>query len=251
MKVITVATHSQAYFPVLEESARLNNIELIVLGWGEKWGGFGWKLKLLKNYFQTQPPNEIVIVVDGFDTFIISNLDEIIQKFKEINKPMICAAERKHHNYIWNIVYERIFNKRNSYPQTPTIYNYLNAGAWITSSGYILDLLKDVPLHNTTNDQALFTYLYINEKIAIDYECKIFTCIRNESDLLYTNGRYENIFTKEYSCIIHAPADVSMKNLIHYMGYTPVKYYFYQRVWKYLYSIFGFWGNELFKQEKP
>ncbi len=248
MKIITVATHSQAYFPVLKESARKNNINLVVLGWGEKWAGFGWKLKLLKDYLYTLSHDEIILVLDAFDTIIISNTNEIIKKFKGINKPIICAAERKHYSRIWNWAYEKIFNKDGHYPQTPTGYSYLNAGAWMSSTGYALSMLDKASLENTTNDQTLFTHLYTKGHIFIDYGCEIFTCIRKESDLLHINRRFKNVFTQTYPCIIHAPADVSMKNSVKCMGYQPVRYTVLQRAWKYIYSVYAFWGTNSIKQ---
>ncbi|MCB8977579.1 MAG: hypothetical protein H6657_09180 [Ardenticatenaceae bacterium] len=78
MQVITVATHSQGYFPLLADTCRNNNIELVVLGWGERWKGFGWKLGLLKKHFESVSSNEIVLVLDGFDTILVSHPIQII-----------------------------------------------------------------------------------------------------------------------------------------------------------------------------
>lgn len=250
MKIITVATHSQAYFPVLQESAKRHGIGLIVLGWGQKWSGFGWKLQQLKNYLDSLPQDEIIVVLDAFDTLISSNIGEIEKKFGNINTNMLCASERKHHSYIFNLAYEKIFNNRNGYPQTPTPYIYLNAGAWISFAGYALNLLKMVNIKNTTNDQELFTYLYLNGYISIDYGCEIFTCIREENDLLYINQIFQNKFTKTYPCIIHAPADVSMKKITSLLGYSPINYNLKQRAWKYIYSTCAFFGNKSFKKCK-
>ncbi len=44
LHVVTVLTHADGYFPALCLSARLLNVDLKILGWGEKWGGFRWKL---------------------------------------------------------------------------------------------------------------------------------------------------------------------------------------------------------------
>jgi hypothetical protein len=77
MKIITVATHSQAYFPALKDSARRYNVDLIVLGWGEKWLGFGWKLRMIRDYLKSLSGDEIVMVIDAFDTLITSDVNEI------------------------------------------------------------------------------------------------------------------------------------------------------------------------------
>ena len=105
MKIITVATHSQAYFPVLQESAKRHDITLVVLGWGQKWSGFGWKLQKLKDYIEFLPRDEIVVVLDAFDTLISAKVDELEKKFRKLNTPMLCASERKHNSYIFNWAY--------------------------------------------------------------------------------------------------------------------------------------------------
>ena len=80
IKFITVATHSDFYFPVLKESCLKNNIELIVLGFGEKWKGFTWRFDLLRKYISKLDPDEIIIVGDAFDVIIL-NTNDIINKF--------------------------------------------------------------------------------------------------------------------------------------------------------------------------
>lgn len=249
MKIITVATHSQAYFPALKESAQRNTIDFVVLGWGEKWAGFGWKLKLIKNYLDGLPADETVLVIDAFDVLISSGSEEMESKFQRLNQPLVCAAERKHFSRIWNWAYELIFNKDGDYPDTVTIYNYLNAGSWMSTAGYALDLLNHAALENAVNDQALFTYLYTKGHVSIDYNCEIFTCIRTHRDLKYTNNRFQNKFTQTYPCIIHGPADVSMKKLISQLGLKPVNYSIRQHIWKYAYSIYAFRGSNRFNKD--
>ena len=248
MKIITVATHSQGYFPILASSCKRHNIELTILGWGDKWKGFGWKLMLLKKYFESLANDERVLVLDGFDSFIISDSNEILHKIEQLNKPIVCAAERRHANTMWNAAYEKIFNSDGLYPSTPTVYHYLNAGGWITTAGYALELLNNPWIRNSTNDQAFLTYLYLKEKVFIDYNCEIFTCIRRESDLTLTKNRFKNVFTNSYPCIIHAPADVSMRGLVSQLGYEAIQYNIVKRAWKYLYSGYAFWGSKSYKK---
>lgn len=243
MKIITVATHSQAYFPVLEESAKRYGVDLVVLGWGEKWQGFGWKLKLIKDYLGLLSLDETVVVLDAFDTFISGDIDELEKKFKKLNIPMLCASERKHKNPVHNWVYEKIFNNKNDYPKTPTGYNYLNAGTWISSAGYVLRLLNMATIGNTTNDQKLLTSLYLRGYVSIDYNCELFTCIKSEFDLSCSSKGLKNRFTETYPYVIHAPIDVSMKKVLSLLEYNPINYTLKERAWKYAYSILAFWGN--------
>jgi hypothetical protein len=56
MKLVTVATHNDKYFPALQESCDRLGYNLVILGWGEKWQGFAWRFKLVRDYLETQPP---------------------------------------------------------------------------------------------------------------------------------------------------------------------------------------------------
>lgn len=38
MRLVTVATHSERYFPYLLESCKRVDAKLDVLGWGQPWG---------------------------------------------------------------------------------------------------------------------------------------------------------------------------------------------------------------------
>lgn len=73
MKLVTVATHSERYFPYLELSAKRNGHDLVVLGWGEKWQGFAWKFMLMLEYLKTLKPDEIVCFVDAYDVVILED----------------------------------------------------------------------------------------------------------------------------------------------------------------------------------
>ena len=60
MKLISIATHSDFYFPFLKKSCKRYDSELIVLGLGQPWPGFSFKSKLIKEYLQEMNDNEII-----------------------------------------------------------------------------------------------------------------------------------------------------------------------------------------------
>ena len=66
-KVITYATHSQGMFDELKKRYP----DLVVLGWGEKWTGYTDKSKAVIKYIEKMNDDDIVIVIDGFDSKII------------------------------------------------------------------------------------------------------------------------------------------------------------------------------------
>jgi hypothetical protein len=81
MKLVTVATHSERYFPYLKLSAEKYGHELVVLGWGEKWKGFVWRFELMREYLKNLDPNEIVCFIDAFDVVILQDPQTIEAKF--------------------------------------------------------------------------------------------------------------------------------------------------------------------------
>ena len=77
MKIIIYATHSYGTFPEL-----IKNENVVVLGYGDTWGGFIKKAKTITRYLETLPPEEIVVILDGFDSVIkkTENAEEVLEQ---------------------------------------------------------------------------------------------------------------------------------------------------------------------------
>ena len=65
MKIIIYATHPEGTYNEL-----IKNPDVVVLGMGDKWEGFVKKGKTIKDYLETLPEDEIVVIADGFDSYI-------------------------------------------------------------------------------------------------------------------------------------------------------------------------------------
>lgn len=65
MKLIIYATHSFGTYETL-----IQHPDVICLGFGTKWQGFIHKSKVISEYLEQLPDDEIVAVIDGFDTYI-------------------------------------------------------------------------------------------------------------------------------------------------------------------------------------
>ena len=66
MKIIIYATHSFGTFETLKQHP-----DIVILGYGTKWNGFIEKAKVIKKYISTLPNDEVVCVIDGFDSYIL------------------------------------------------------------------------------------------------------------------------------------------------------------------------------------
>jgi hypothetical protein len=86
MHLVTVATHSDGYLPYLKKSCNRFKAELTILGWGQKWTGYSFKLKVMKEYLTNIKDNEIVCFIDSFDVILLRPLDELENIFITYSK---------------------------------------------------------------------------------------------------------------------------------------------------------------------
>jgi len=234
-KVIAFGTNKQAYYDLFIESCNRYKIEPVILGWNEKWVGFGKKSMMIREYLKCLPEEEIVISVDPFDVIFLCGLEEIEEKFNKFQAFFLCGALNlgKFRGAIYN--YE--FNKTSkSIPVTPTNYNFLNTGTWISRAGYagyLIDELVNIhQMSETSMDQQLITGLYIQKqyKIDIDWNCEIFhnllfkdfiTRKPDLKDLEFNGMRIINTASRSKPCILHASGNAKMNGLALKLGYDP------------------------------
>ncbi len=92
--VVTVANKSDGYYEILKQSCIRNGCELITLGFGEKWEGFVWKYKKLREFINTIKLDDIVVFVDGFDVIMVDHIDIFMERYKKFDKSIILPDRR-------------------------------------------------------------------------------------------------------------------------------------------------------------
>ena len=233
--VIAYGTEKQAYFSLFMESCHRFGIEPVILGWGEKWTGSSEKLYAICSYIKDLPPDEIVLSVDPFDVIFLSDLGEIESKFRQTGKSFLCGALKLRSFNAF--VYDHEFNRTPwPTPDTPTSYNFLNAGTWISTAGYAHNLLNGLinagQLSPSVMDQEVFTGIYITDKtqIDIDWQCHLFynllfsdfvTRRPDLTDFQYQDGRIRNSSTGSKPSLLHASGNVIMRDIALSLGYEP------------------------------
>jgi hypothetical protein len=233
--VVGFGTGRQAYYDLFRESCKRYGIDPVILGWDEKWIGFGKKSMMIREYIKNLPEDEIVISVDPFDVIFLCGLDEIENKYNKMEPSFLCGALKlgKFNGAIYN--YE--FNKTDKkIPGTPTNYKFLNTGTWISRAGYacylIDELVNKYHMSETSMDQQLLTGLYIQNSfnIDIDWKCEIFhnllfkdfiTRRSDLKDLEFNDHRVINTASDSMPCILHASGNADMKGLALRLGYDP------------------------------
>ena len=86
MKLASVVTHEDAYFPYLLLSCKRYNTCLDVVGWGEEWKGFRWRLEKMLGYLQSLDDHEVVCFVDGHDVILLRPLEEMEELFRVLTR---------------------------------------------------------------------------------------------------------------------------------------------------------------------
>lgn len=234
-QVIAYATSREGYYDLFMASCKRYKVEPVILGWGEKWIGSGNKLMAICAYLEGLKEDDIVISVDPFDVLFLCGLPEIETKFRNMNIQFLCGALKL--GGFNKTVYGLEFNRTNNpTPETPTHYNFLNAGTWISYAGYACRLInyltKKLKMSEDDTDQEWLTHLYINNKtdIDIDWKCEIFhnllfkdfiTRRPDLKDLIFNKTRVSNSSTGTQPCILHASGNTPLRNIAMKLGYDP------------------------------
>jgi len=208
---IETNSHSNVEFGLVE-SARINNIDLHIIGRGYKWEGFITKFKILKDYLPTVQ-SELVCLTDSRDVYYMTTAKKIYNTFiKNFSKDSIVF------NGETNCFPEKDFAQL--HPNQNKKYKYLNSGCVIGNPKLLLEVVNEC-LHLYENckindDQYLLQEVFLSgdyeDNFTIDYDCKIFQCIWDEDwgrsnnfDLVYTKEEIYNRLTDTYPLIFHYP----------------------------------------------
>lgn len=91
MYIITYATHSERYYPLLKK----NGPDIINLGLDKKWNGWYYRIQAVIEFCEKLHPREVVCFIDGFDTLILSQFpeSEALEKFHESNCEILFSAD--------------------------------------------------------------------------------------------------------------------------------------------------------------
>ena len=176
--VLTYATHAGGTFNLMVDDSKKNGINLQVLGWGEKWTGFYGKLRAIEEQIYKFDDNDIVIVIDAFDTRINHGMDKIQtvynNDFRNVDllfskSPDMVFAPNKY----WNkYLYEKCFN------------GLLNAGLYLGRVEILKKLYKNMlAIQEITNS---------DDQRAINYLSKKFNMVADEHNKMFLNVEYRD-----------------------------------------------------------
>ena len=224
VKLVTIATHDDGYFKWLKLSCERFNTKLYVIGWGEKWQGFKWKLIKIFEFLKNEDPNELICFTDAYDTLLLRPLNEIEEYYNYINKltnKKIIVSSEDIKNPLIRVTSKFIFGTCKGIQ--------LNSGNYIGKAKDLLLIINDI-INNydlrSNDDQVLFTNYCINNPnlFYIDNEKDIFLTIQTSlDDVLNFNVKVDNdqvFYNGSKPFIIHANGNSILDNLIKKLNYN-------------------------------
>ncbi len=191
-----------------------------VLGKNTKWRGHRYKQEAVKNYIarkNLRHSNQIIMFVDGYDTFFQPGNQDIIKKFEMFDTPIIFSAETN----CWP-PHTPACTHLASYPQSPTKFRYLNAGTYIGYASAIYRMLTEILKENPNqmDDQYMLHDYFIKhpDKVSLDYKQEIFSLLygTNAKDYHYDDktGFIMNNSTHTTPIVFHGNGGPLFKALL-------------------------------------
>lgn len=241
INIITYATHSDGLFNKLINNKY--NIEITVLGWGTKWKNYkDNKAKGIYNYIIKQPKNAITVYLDGFDTLINKNIDNLINDFKKQNCKILVSKNNTEIIKTNKKIQEWIYKK--SFEEFENIK--LNAGMFMGYNKNLVNFFKCVLNDIDKDDQKSFNKCINVDNIKIDINETIFlNTKRNYYDnnniksyfISFPGGAYNNSYT--FKRLLRMPGEYG-KNyinelLIYILIITSLSLLFFKKKYNYSY----------------
>lgn len=219
MKLVTVATHSDGYFPWLRASCARLGAELVVLGWGQPWKGFAWRFDLMARYLTTLPEDEVVCFVDAYDVILLRPLALMEARFRALHRRhgFDVLVSREHAaGALQKAAAAFTFGACRGMP--------ISAGAYMGRAGDLLRVLTRIRARDAdpaADDQRLLAAFCRDEpgRVHVDADSRVFlttvASFRDAAAAASTEGLMQGD-----PCIFHGAANTSLDALIRGRGYA-------------------------------
>ena len=166
---------------------------------------FGHQLPIVRQWAEQDHDYTHILYTDAYDTKAFAAPAEVISKFTLINKPMLISGEKACYPHP-----ERAGN----YPESISPFKYVNGGGWMVEKDFFVYLCNERNLNSNSHDQVwlMDAYLYNQDKIKVDDECKIFQTIAfsHENEWEKIENRFRNISTNTLPAFFHGNGHTNM-----------------------------------------
>ena len=225
--IVTVATHTQGYFKILQKSCERHGLNLIVLGFGKKWQGFAWKFKLIRDFLEFKDNEDIIVFIDAFDVIALNNMETILERFILINKPIIVSQDFSHVNSFSKYTISKVFPKCKN--------TFINSGGYIGKVWALKKMFDKICKINDCNkfnndDQRMMISLcndpFFDKYMTIDFDQLIFlTVMTNNWFSSKTDLKIDNLNLVVGDkgiepCFVHGPGNADLSKIIQIYNYN-------------------------------
>ncbi|CBZ50308.1 hypothetical protein NCLIV_007820 [Neospora caninum Liverpool] len=201
--MVTVCTRAEGCTTALLYSNAILNTHLTLLGWGEACGGPGWRLKKVVDFCKEVELDDVVVVVDGFNSVILQPREVILEKFLEFGGRIVCMGQQDAH-YRQSRLSLHIPPVQSAAAQNSrACLTVLNAGAFAAYARDIIRLFADAP--EELSQHVLLGELYQAQPdllVTIDTNCSLFHRYRSPNDLTVLT------YADAHAQSIHAPPNL-------------------------------------------
>ena len=211
---ITIGTDESKTTKIIASGIQ-NGIKFKNIGKGVEWNGGsmkstggGQKINLIREYIKDLPDHDVLFFCDGYDTFVVTELAEIIRRYLDFSHRIVFASER----ICWpneELATQIIKTNKGITPYTDTPYKFLNSGLFVGTVKELRSILQDVD--DASDDQLYYQEAYLSGHydMALDLECYIFQC--SDSVVTVKEEQMFNPVTRCFNCVYHGNGGDSEK----------------------------------------
>ena len=231
--VCLLATHWNPNFENCRRSLNIHEFEYSLVGWGETWINWSWRVQQYVDFLKKQDANKIIIFLDAFDSIVTRNKKDFVKNFLAFSKPVVIGCEW-FCGSIKNCGSVKNWWKKNN--KKPSFRSKINAGCVIGYAKNLLDIYEWVLKQNFEDDQkgiAAWINEYGSENVALD----------SGSILIYNVHVFDGFQTNESAFFHHFPGpllklglfpqynSIARKKLQVYARYSYPKEYIYNLIY--------------------
>ena len=175
LHILTYATHSEGMFNQLINNKF--NIPIKVIGYGTKWNGYIGKAKYIMSYLESLSDDDIVVILDGFDTVINKDIKYLIDHFISYKCKILISKDQE---LVGKYLSRKIFGDCGTH--------LANAGMYMGYVKNIKLLLTKIISMNDKDDQRCMNTLCKNnfDSIKIDSNKLIFENGVEDSNAIFS-----------------------------------------------------------------
>ena len=233
------------------------NLDFTLIGVGDKWHGLNTKITGYHNYLKSKKSeyddNDIILMLDAYDTITICDQDTFLDKFNSFHADIIMSTDRtcwpdpNLQNYLLSRMNQTFKSQHPWFPY----FVCINSGAIIGEYSAMLSMLETVNKFvkdgngscsdfegnefnlKTQSDQRCYTTFYVkwlngefekesNVSIKLDHTHDLFATLggvphfRYDIEINENETRFINKFTNKSGCVLHGngPGVIIWRNLI-------------------------------------